>query len=275
MPIVSSWESYFETWDEGLGTTYERFIINNYFESLREQFCVKSVLEAPSFGMTGVSGINSMWWALNGTKVTIHDNSEARVRLIRKVWKDMSLEAEILLTENFRELPHQDKSFDMSWNFASLWYGGSLDSFLKEMTRVTRTVIFICVPNRHGLGFKIRQSLTAESAGATCPEHLLAEAIKDHMGTHSWKVFQEGYLDTPPWPDIAMKKEELLKKIGLRWLAERLSSGGGSRLCILDYYKGEKPRMKKDILRYSFLEQAPDIIQRNWAHHWYAIFVPQ
>jgi hypothetical protein len=57
-PIDNNWKQYFEDFDEGLGTTYERFILHRYFEKIQSTCSIESVLEVPSFGMTGISGIN-------------------------------------------------------------------------------------------------------------------------------------------------------------------------------------------------------------------------
>ena len=65
--INSIWKKYFNNRNEGLGTTYERFILHRYFESIKNRYSIQSVIEVPSFGMTGISDINSMWWALKDT----------------------------------------------------------------------------------------------------------------------------------------------------------------------------------------------------------------
>ena len=83
--ITENWRRYFDEQDEGLGTTYERFILHRYFEKLRQEYVIQSVLETPSFGMTGVSGINSLWWASQRIDVTVIDNVEERLRLVEKV----------------------------------------------------------------------------------------------------------------------------------------------------------------------------------------------
>ena len=50
----------------------------------------------------------------------------------------------------------------------------------------------------------------------------------------NWRIEETGYFDVPPWPDIAMKKEDLLRNLGLKWVADRLKSKGNDGLCILD-----------------------------------------
>ncbi len=64
MPFIDvSWPDYFRTRHEGLGTVYERFMLQRIFEQLHRSIGVRSLVEVPSFGMTGISGINSLWWA--------------------------------------------------------------------------------------------------------------------------------------------------------------------------------------------------------------------
>jgi len=144
--INSIWKKYFNNRNEGLGTTYERFILHRYFESIKNRYSIQSVIEVPSFGMTGISGINSMWWALKDTWITVVDHSLERIDLINDVWREFFLNADFIYNSNdYKRLPFDDNSFDMGWNFAALWFVPNLDTFLRELTWVTRKVIFICV----------------------------------------------------------------------------------------------------------------------------------
>ena len=272
--IVSTWRDYFRNFDEGLGTTYERFILHRYFEMIRARFPVKTVLEVPSFGMTGVSGINSMWWALQGARVTIVDDTHERIAAMEGVWHKQSLEADIIHVTDYGILPFADSAFDMSWNFAALWFVHDLDTFVDELTRVTRHVIFICVPNKSGLGYLSRRLLAGTPSEGLQISNIHPRTIKETMAQRGWSVFEEGLFDVPPWPDIAMKKEDLLSKMGLKWVANRLSARSDGGMCILDYYSGKNKGMEQDVLKYDFLEAAPWILKKFWAHHWYALFTP-
>ncbi len=55
IPIVNIWKNYFSDPDEGLGSSYERVIINHFLNKIVRNFKVESVLEAPCFGFTGLS----------------------------------------------------------------------------------------------------------------------------------------------------------------------------------------------------------------------------
>lgn len=139
MSIIDTWEQYFSNNNEGLGTTYERFILHRYFEDIRTSYAIKSILEVPSFGMTGISGINSIWWAQQGTDVTVVDENEKRIGMIKTVWQRTGVSANFIFQkERYSPLPFQTRSFDMSWNFASLWFVRELEEFLTELMRVTK-----------------------------------------------------------------------------------------------------------------------------------------
>jgi hypothetical protein len=63
---TNTWRRYLTDYNEGLGLVYERFVLNDFLEDLRRRFDIRSVLEAPLYGMAGVSGINDVHLAQNG-----------------------------------------------------------------------------------------------------------------------------------------------------------------------------------------------------------------
>ncbi|MBT4332585.1 MAG: hypothetical protein HOD64_04840, partial [Candidatus Cloacimonetes bacterium] len=89
IPILKNWKRYFTNTDEGLGSSYERIILNNKLNQICKHFDISTVLEAPSFGFTGLSGINSVNLAKDGKQLTLLDNDESRITLIKKIWDDL------------------------------------------------------------------------------------------------------------------------------------------------------------------------------------------
>jgi SAM-dependent methyltransferase len=262
--ISNCWEDYFRKHDEGLGTTYERFILHNYFSQLKDRYDIHSVLEAPSFGMTGVSGINSLWWASQGASVTIVDQSLPRLEAIQKVWREASLAAEFLYQPpTSAELPLADGAFDMAWNFAALWHVKDGEKYLSELSRVTRKVLFVCVPNKQNVCWVLRPHNSEEYE----LKHINTDWILSCLAPRGWRLVETGFFDVPPWPDIAMKKENMLKMVGLGRMAKSMESGNSKGLCILDYFSGQSPTMGRDILKYGFMEQSPNWLKKRWAHH--------
>ena len=274
--ICRNWQNYFETRHEGLGTTYERFVLHGYFRRIRNQYGVETVLEAPVFGMTGISGINSMWWAMQGSQVTMVDYSRERLDAIKEVWHEISLKARLVYDSGtFTSLTFEDREFDMSWNFAALNADLKLEGVLRELARVTRKVIFVCVPNRLNLFSLVCSMLEGEGRFVQL-RRMDSGIIQRIMRSNGWEMKDKGFLDMPPWPDIAMSKEDLFRKIGLKRYARHLKENitEENRICILDYYSGRKREMKREMCRYAFLENCPGPFKSIWAHHSYQIFTP-
>jgi hypothetical protein len=263
--IADTWRRYFVDRREGMGTTYERFMLHRYFEQLRSAYGIESVLEAPSFGMTGVSGINSIWWAANGATVTVVDHHPERIRLAEQVWHELSLHAGFVCCDgSYHTLPFGDHSFDLSWNFAALVQLQKPEGMVKELARVTRKAAFICMPNPAQL-FRL-----SRTTACGWNRHIIIDAMQE-LG---WTLSGHGFMDAPPWPDIAMGKEDFFRKVGLAALADMLERNNAHPLCIIDHWNGRNSSMERDIMRYSFLEGLPDAIKRFWAHHQYFIFTP-
>ena len=73
-----SWKHYLTDYNEGLGLVYERFVLNDFLLILQETYGIQTVLEAPLYGMAGVSGINSVALAQSGCEVTLVDDNLER-----------------------------------------------------------------------------------------------------------------------------------------------------------------------------------------------------
>jgi SAM-dependent methyltransferase len=270
--ITNCWEEYFRKPDEGLGTTYERFILHHYFSRLKARYDIHTVLEAPSFGMTGVSGINSLWWASQGTRVTVVDQSAARLEAIEKVWTGTGLRADLVYqSPTSAILPFADGSFDMAWNFAALWHVKDGQKYLTELGRVARKTLFLCVPNKQNICWILRP----HNADEYELNHINTDWIVSCLAPRGWRMVETGFFDVPPWPDIAMKKENMLKMVGLGRLAKSMESDKSEGLCILDYFGNRSPAMEKDIMRYGFLERSPNWLKKRWAHHRFLTFEKQ
>ena len=274
IPIIKNWKRYFSNTDEGLGSSYERVILNNKLGSLCRHFNVSSVLEVPSFGFTGMSGINSMSLAKEGKTVTILDNDKDRIKLIKNTWKEIDLPLKIEYSENFDLQPFADNAFDFSWNFSALWFVNDLGLFLRELTRISTQAILLCVPNRSGLGYVSQKILGHRELKKYLNEtNICPRNIKKEMKKNDWILIDRNYIDCPPWPDIGMPKENFLKIFGLNWLLKKKRP---ISMTIIDYYKGDDPKFPEKMLAHSWFEKkAPKFIKSFWAHHKYFLFIPE
>lgn len=273
IPILETWKRYFlENPDEGLGSSYERVVINNKLESLVKQFDLNSCLETPSFGFTGLSGINSMWLSKLGLKTKVIDNDKQRLELISKIWDDVNLPVDLIFQDNLDLIKLEDKSVDFAWNYSSLWFVNDLDTFLHELDRTVSKIIMFCVPNRSGLGYLSQKYISGvKLRNFLNEENIIPKYFISKMRKLGWDLIEKSYFDCPPWPDIGMGKEELLQKFGLGFLINKKQDK--PPINIVNYYKGNDPNFIDNMFDYTWLEKiAPDFIKFFWAHHKYYIF---
>ncbi len=278
IPIINAWEKYFANPHEGLGSSYERIVLNDLLLQTASKYEARTVLESPSFGFTGISGINLVALADEGLDVTVEDDNAHRLELIRDLWRTLDRTFQARHNPDFRRLDYPDGNFDLSFSFSALWFVPDLRAFLKELSRVTSKVIFISVPNRRGIGFKMQ---LRDYSAAKYPCLKLANIdpptiihLLKHLG---WKLADSGCFDCPPWPDIGMTKEELLRK----WLPGAMAPKSlkrprqldGKNVSILNYYFGDDPGFDERMRGYQWLEKAlPEAWKRVWAHHYRMVF---
>lgn len=274
IPILHTWPRYFTDPDEGLGSSYERIILNDLLDRVCAHYAIQSVLEAPSFGFTGLSGINSMHLAKKGKTITLIDHEARRVDQIKALWQSMSLPLDVHLLDDYGSLPCDDDQFDLSWNFSALWFSNDIESFLTELCRVTQRVILLCVPNRTGLGYISQAMLGRKELKRELHEnHIKPTTFIPVMKKLGWNLMQWNYIDCPPWPDIGMPKEKFLRIFGLQWLLSE--SQKPQPHSIMDYYRETKPDFPQEMLKHAWFERrAPGFIKHFWAHHRYYLFEP-
>ena len=275
LPILDNWETYFENPYEGMGTVYERFILHKLFLVIEELATIESVLEVPGFGMTGISGINSLWWGRKNKNICVADWNLKRLKYISKTWDSLNFPLQTLFWEQEQKLPLKPLSFDLVWNFASLWFIKDINSFAGQVKNIAGKAILICVPNYTGLGFLIRKKYAYKMDNIYL-NNIKPAVIKANFAGGGWKLYDEGIFDIPPWPDIAMKKEELLGKLKLNFLLNIFKKENkkeeNSSLDILKYFAGKADNLETQILKFSILEKPKGIFQRFWGHHRYFIF---
>ena len=277
IPILKTWKRYFLVdRHEGLGSSYERVVLNYKFEEFTKKYHIRSALEVPLFGFTGLSGINSMWFAKNNIDLHLVDNNKERIELIKQVWQEVNLDCNVIYQTKFENLPFDDKSIDFGWNYSAMWFLDDMVKFLCELTRVVSKAIMICVPNRTGFGYLSQKYISGYDLREYLQEDfIIPKKIQVSMERLGWKLIEKKYIDCPPWPDIGMKKEELLKFFGLRGSGRKREASEHQPLTVINYYTGKDPNFPKKMIRHYWFEQkAPSFIKMFWAHHLYLLFEP-
>ncbi len=267
------WEKYLTDYNEGLGLVYERFVLDDFLAALCRSEGIETVLEAPIYGMAGVSGINSAMLARAGYRVTLVDDTPDRAAHVRRIWSELGLTADMMVIspDRWSSLPWPDRHFDLTWNWAALWYLPDAAGLLRELVRLSRHLIFIAMPNTLQVGYWLRKFVLDRDFFRTVDERWADMGrIRRVLEASGARILDTGVLDVPPWPDTVMPAGEVLKRLGVRSrrLQARFSSNGW-HWSTMAYYTGAQPELRARVLRYAWLDHAPWPWQLKavWAHH--------
>ena len=270
------WKRWMTDYDEGLGLVYERFVLNDLLDGLRAHYNVGSVLEAPIYGMAGVSGINCVGLARAGCDVTLLDNNADRLDDIKRVWGELGLSPHLLYRTDMTHLPFADKSIDLVWNHAALWYmGDQAEALLGEMARVARRAVLVAMPNRWQVGYLMRKYIVDKPFFSTIDERWVDMGrIQRILRAAGMRLAGNGVVDIPPWPDTVMPAAEFLQRLGIKSKSMQGRFQGSSwQWSTMDYYTGKNLALRDKVIRYAFLERLPLPwqVKAVWAHHRYVV----
>lgn len=191
--------------DEGFGTVYERYVMDKYLRDLKERLDIKTVLEGPSDGITGIRGINSYPFADEGGKVTYYTPSEKEAAQVRDVWDilDVKKKAEVKTGKPLK-FPFEDDSFNLVWNFCIIEHLNDPFPLAREMVRVSDKYVLFMTQNVYNMGtiphvFYHKFYSKPWDHGAL--KWMRFGGIKKIAGKLGLNVVDEGVIDVPPWPD--------------------------------------------------------------------------
>lgn len=269
------WRKNLTDYNEGLGLVYERLMLNDFLEELQRKHNIQTVLEAPIYGMAGVSGINSVILARNGAAVTLVDNNGERLENVARIWHELELDASFLFEAPMSNMQFPDRTFDLAWNWAALWYLPDAEKLIGELVRASKNLVFIAMPNRAQVGYLMRKYVLEKDFVRYVDEAWAnINRVKTILRDWDCTIIDEGVLDVPPWPDTVMPATEVLKRLGIQ--SKEMQSrfeGDGWNWSSMDYYSGKRPELKAQMDKYAFLERAPVPwqIKSIWAHHRYVV----
>ena len=272
-----TWKRYLTDYNEGLGVVYERFVLNDYLNRLADEHNIRTVLEAPLYGMAGVSGINSVCLAQRGCEVTLVDCVDERLKGVTRIWHELGLTARFVLHQDFTHLPFEDNTFDMAWEWAGLWYLPDAETLLRELVRVSRKFVFVAMPNNLQVGYLMRKYLIDRDFFDTVDEQWVQmKRIKQVLRHAGVQFIDQGVLDVPPWPDTVMPAAEVLRRLGIRSKKlETRFTGEDWSWSTMAYYLGQEPDLYDRVMKYAWLDHAriPWQLKLVWAHHQYVLGV--
>lgn len=275
---METWRKYLTDYDEGLGLVYERFVLNDFLDGLRKRYGIQSVLEAPLYGMAGVSGINDVIFAQNGVAVTLVDDTPERLAGVERIWReDLRLPVNLVGIEpsEWHRLPFADRSFDLTWQWAGLWYLDNPAGLLRELVRTSRDLVFVAMPNNIQVGYWMRKYVIDREFFDQHDERWTEIGrIRRILEDAGVTIIDQGVLDVPPWPDTVMPVNEVLKRLGIRSKQlEEQFTGEGWHWSTMAYYMDQEPDLRARVMKYAWLDHAPLPwqIKAVWAHHRYLL----
>jgi SAM-dependent methyltransferase len=201
------------TKDTGLGTTYERVAVARLLGRIADRHEIRTVLEGPTDGITGISGLNSVPLAQRGADVELVLASEEEAALARRAWETLGLADRLTVraAEN-GSLGVGDRKFDLVWNFNSLPQVPDPDRLLDEMCDASRRYVMVFVSNTWNYGFPIHRlhHVAAHDPWSHGDISVMNAAhIANRLAERGFKVVERLLVDTPWWPDIDSPIEEV------------------------------------------------------------------
>jgi hypothetical protein len=265
------WKRYLTDYNEGLGLVYERFVLNDFLLKLKGHYGFYSVLEAPLYGMAGVSGINSVALARIKSPVTLADDDAERLAGVQRIWGELGLKADFTHVRDWSRLPYADNRFDFAWNWAALWRIAQPEGLLAELARVSNDFVFVAVPNPAQVGYLMRKYVVEPEFVKEVDEHWTdIGLIRRTLESLGLAILDQGVLDVPPWPDTVMPASELLGRLGIRHKkVQSRFEGEGWQWSTMAYYLGHQPDLYERVMKYAWLDRSrlPWKVKQVWAHH--------
>lgn len=271
-----NWKEFFFEPNEGLGTLYDRVILEDFFDLFIKKHNIKNVLDCPSFGMTGFSGINSAYLASKGVQVTVCEDNLERLNWVKKLWENIGLDANFVLIDDWSKIPFKNQEYDLVWNLSALWYlkKYNISTLIDELGRVTRKCLFISIHNKNQLFYPIWKKMEPDFAQyineENSDEKFLSKILKNDL--LNFNIYEEGYFVTTPWPGIILKKDQLLHKHAEKNTTQRNLEINNIKLPQYISHLNN-PELNNNIKRMMFLEWLPGPIKKYWAHLKYWILL--
>jgi len=194
-------------YDTGLGTTYERYALNRLLIRLAQELDIRTALEGPFDGMTGIAGLNSLVLAQHGVRVCVVLPDQEMANLAERAWDEAGCRSRgnfVVSPEPTLQFP--DNSFDLVWSFNVISRLDNFTEILDEMLRVSRRYVLLFVLNRRNYGFwlhRLHHWVSGEPWDHGPVELLSPGPWQRLLREYGLKVHKPIWVDIPWWPDIA------------------------------------------------------------------------
>jgi len=203
-------QTYLFDLNEGLGTAYERYVLNRFVEKLVKRLKINSVLELPANGVMGVPGIKSLAFAKMGCDVTLVNPSQKAIDEMKKLWNALGLEANFVVSD-YEKTRLKPDSYDLVWNFCVFEHFDNPQNVLAEMARLSKKFVLVEIQNVFNIGFPIHRAyhkIKHEGWDHGDVKKMKHGEVSKMMRDCGLNIREVDATDMPPWPDINMKLGE-------------------------------------------------------------------
>jgi SAM-dependent methyltransferase len=227
--------------DEGIGTVYERVVIDDYLREMQTSRDIQKVLENPADGVTGVPGLMSLEFARNGGEVWLANPSQRMLDGAQRVWQQEGLIERGHFTKcEVEATPFEDDTFDLVWNYCMFERFRDPAPLVAEMTRVSRQYVLLMTQNVFNFGtvfHKIYHAMEHQAWDHGHDRQMTMGAIRRALSQQGLHIEHEGTVDVPPWLDtwdmpLRGELKKILAGIGARWEWRMEPTGSASTAAI-------------------------------------------
>jgi hypothetical protein len=262
--------------DVGLGTTFERCVLNQYLLRLYEEKEIRTLLEGPDDGIAGIVGINSLILGIQGTDVTLVLPDEMCANFAKFVWSIYAPknQPDFIISTN-SDLPIHERQFDLVWNFNVMTRMADTQTMLSQMRGLSKKYILFFVPNSSNYSFflhRLHHKVTKQEWDHGTIGLMRPESWQDMLNNLGLNICETVWLDCPWWPDIVDFGQLIsdffpfLKRLAIharpdnryQWTADELP-----------YYDiARYPEVHQTIARLSYFENSNlPWLKKRFAHH--------
>ncbi|MFX1538266.1 MAG: methyltransferase domain-containing protein [Promethearchaeota archaeon] len=212
--------------DEGIGTKYERLVMDDWFKQLATEFHIESVLEYPCDGITGLLGINSLIFLKEGKKVALCNPFPEMREATKRIWGKLGYnDVDIVPLDDNGNLPFPENTFDLVWNFCMMERYADPNRLVQEMARVSRKYVLLMTQNWHNWGTYLHKTYHAYKKDPWdhgYKQYMMFGGIRKVVNAADLKIVEEGGIDIPPIIDtwntpIRGTLQSFLKVFGKKW----------------------------------------------------------
>lgn len=185
--------------DEGIGSIYERVMLQELMPFILSQTNARTILEFPA---TITKGWDNHV-LLDDYDVTVADFNKK----LEKQWPFKK-------KPRFEHVQKSSGTFDLVWNFALFHQHQKL---FPAIDMFSKKYVLLFTPNIFNWGAPIHWGFhLVTMTGCNHPENgpvnlMTANGLAKYVESQGYDVITTGYFDLPPWPDFAFSKKELGK----------------------------------------------------------------